>query len=466
MSQIQFLTPAQAELIPDIQEKWRRIYLSTQPLDQIRAVAAIKGAYAVMGQPEPEVVFCSSPRAALEYLQDYVAQVEVPQADTTVSPEAIQASFFKHFGQAVFETFRLKNKQQQSGIRPITDLLGKLSHRPYKLLAKHIEHCLPKDLTTQDVVEQAFIGAIPLFEQLGKTMAREGDPEFSKTLQDRPMEDWQESFSQTASAIETQLGWLPGKGFLFRGWLKKMVQSTLAAKITGVNHPQLQEAVQVSFLPAEQLFLLENPFVTNSGLAVACIWLDFAFSVLGYPHDAQKWAALQGLVKYCGDIFAVKNLCVVCDRPTKILLNEDSQLHGEGEPALEFADGFAAYAYHGTRMPEQYGTVHPNQWQAQWVLEERYRDLKRVLIRGIGAVRLCQELPVIQLDTVSDYALLKLEGIDDHFDRILKRTDPETGDIQAIFVRWHERSVRSALHYIHQNYATDNFPIPDDTSSE
>ncbi len=109
MSQIQFLTPAQVEQIPDIQEKWRRIYLSTQPLDRIRAVAAIKGAYAVMGQPEPEVVFCSSPRAALEYLQDYVSQVEVPQADTTmspeeISPEEIQASFFKHFGQAVFET--------------------------------------------------------------------------------------------------------------------------------------------------------------------------------------------------------------------------------------------------------------------------------------------------------------------------------------------------------------------------
>ncbi|MEM7713541.1 MAG: hypothetical protein AAF349_08195, partial [Cyanobacteria bacterium P01_A01_bin.68] len=78
MTQIHFLTPEQEALIPEYQQKWKRIYLSTQPIEHNRAKAAVQGAYAVMGKPEPEVVFCSSPRAALDRLQ---AHIETSQED-------------------------------------------------------------------------------------------------------------------------------------------------------------------------------------------------------------------------------------------------------------------------------------------------------------------------------------------------------------------------------------------------
>lgn len=86
MTQIQFLTPEQAALIPDYQEKWRRLYLSTQPIEQIRAAAAVQGAYAMMGKPEPEVVFCASPQAAMEALRRQVEQTEVSDPMSGFSP--------------------------------------------------------------------------------------------------------------------------------------------------------------------------------------------------------------------------------------------------------------------------------------------------------------------------------------------------------------------------------------------
>ncbi len=52
MTRIHFLTPEQEALIPEYQEKWKRIYLSTQPIERNRAKAAVQGAYAVMGKAE------------------------------------------------------------------------------------------------------------------------------------------------------------------------------------------------------------------------------------------------------------------------------------------------------------------------------------------------------------------------------------------------------------------------------
>ena len=153
---------------------------------------------------------------------------------------------------------------------------------------------------------------------------------------------------------------------------------------------------------------------------------------MGYPHNSKKWSALQGLVKHCGYIFGVDNLCIICERPTKILVDDNNQLHGEGEAAIEFADGFVVYAHHGTTLPDKYGTVHPNQWQSQWIVEERNQQLQAVLINGIGAVRLSQELSFIEIDSLQEYKFIKLENIDINT-CILQRINSQAGDINAVF---------------------------------
>lgn len=111
---------------------------------------------------------------------------------------------------------------------------------------------------------------------------------------------------------------------------------------------------------------------------------DFCFTVLGCLHNLKVWQVFQVITQECGLIFPYKEKFIVCDRPIKILIDSQGRLHGEGEPALLFADGSRVYVHHGVRLPDKYGAVHPQQWQTQWLLEETNAELKRVLIQSIG----------------------------------------------------------------------------------
>ena len=94
------------------------------------------------------------------------------------------------------------------------------------------------------------------------------------------------------------------------------------------------------------------------------------------------------MVKECGWIFVFDKICYICDRPTNISVDDRNRLHGEGQPAIAYSDGYGIYAHHGVILPEKYGCVDPHQWQAKWLLEEENAEIRRLLIQAIGYGRL------------------------------------------------------------------------------
>ncbi len=78
----------------------------------------------------------------------------------------------------------------------------------------------------------------------------------------------------------------------------------------------------------------------------AC-FIDFCISVLKLEYDRQKWEAIQQIIHYCGFLMRFERVCIACPRPAKMLFDENKYLHGDGESALEFPDGYSVYAYHG-----------------------------------------------------------------------------------------------------------------------
>ncbi|MFB2923885.1 MULTISPECIES: DUF6745 domain-containing protein [Aerosakkonema] len=132
--------------------------------------------------------------------------------------------------------------------------------------------------------------------------------------------------------------------------------------------------------------------------AVYASAFDYCISVLNCEYSPGKWEALQSVAKECGWIFPWQKTCFVCDRPSKLSFDNERRLHAEGTPAIQFTDGFSVYAYHGVVIPEKYGIIPPQQWQARWILEESDRELKQVLAYGIGMRRIRQELGNIELD--------------------------------------------------------------------
>ncbi|MEG4088243.1 leucine-rich repeat domain-containing protein [Microcoleus sp. Pol12B4] len=194
-------------------------------------------------------------------------------------------------------------------------------------------------------------------------------------------------------------------------------------------------------------FLLDSNYLqplTPTDLVKEIHLTEFFISTFGVTLDekAQEiFRCKQQLFEDCGWILPFEKICLVCDRPLHLRFDSANELHAEGEPAIAFADGYSLYFHHGVKLPEEYGKVHPDRWQAEWLLSEENAELRRLLIQRIGYDRICQELEVTELDSWQEYTLLSIE-FDDDFDDdgnpkpvyLLKMTCPSTGHIHALRV--------------------------------
>ena len=165
------------------------------------------------------------------------------------------------------------------------------------------------------------------------------------------------------------------------------------------------------------------------------------------------------LLEHCGWIFPFEKICAVCDRPRHLRFDSQNRLHAEAEPAIEFADGWNFYYYHGVRLPEQYGQVHPDLWKAEWLLSEDNAEVRRVLIEAIGYDRICQELEAKQIDSWQEYALLQIDTADFEPICLLKMTCPSTGFIHALRVPPNLTSAREAICWVNGGIDPEEFSV-------
>jgi len=209
------------------------------------------------------------------------------------------------------------------------------------------------------------------------------------------------------------------------------------------------------------LFFLKDP-ETPTSLFKEIYLTQLYISSLGLylSQKAQEILRSQKLLfEHCGFIFPCEKTCVVCDRPRHLRFDSQNRLHAEGEPAIEFADGWKVYFYHGVRLPEEYGQLHPNKWQSQWLLAEENAELRRVLIEGIGYDRICQELEAKQIDSWQQYALLQIDNADVEPICLLKMTCPSTGFIHALRVPPNLTSAREAIRWVNWEIDPEEFSV-------
>ncbi|MEG4817523.1 DUF6745 domain-containing protein [Microcoleus sp. K5-D4] len=206
-----------------------------------------------------------------------------------------------------------------------------------------------------------------------------------------------------------------------------------------------------------------SPAFALDALALA----EFCVAGLGMvlkPEAQKAFECLKQLLVECAWIFVFENVWIMCDRPTKLSLDSEYRLHAEGEAAIEFSDGYKLYSYHGVTLPEKYRQINPNQWQAQWLLEEENAELRRVLIQGIGYGRICQELQATELDFWQEYTLLRIDAYIDGFAPqkkepiyLLKMTCPSTGFIHALRVPPEIQSAREAIRWVNWDIDSEEF---------
>ena len=211
----------------------------------------------------------------------------------------------------------------------------------------------------------------------------------------------------------------------------------------------------------DYLFGLQSP-ETPTTLVKKIYLTEWYISSLGVNISQKAQEILRSqkrLFEHCGFIFTFEKICFVCDRPRHLRFDSQNRLHAEAEPAIEFADGWNFYYYHGVRLPEEYGKVHPNKWQSQWLLTEENAELRRVLIEGIGYDRICQELQAKQIDSWQEYALLQIDNADVEPICLLKMTCPSTGFIHALRVPPNLTSAREAIRWVNWDIDPEEFSV-------
>lgn len=350
------LTAAQKDILKGYAQKWAVPANFTDRIDRSRAAAAVKAAYNTVGLPAPEIIFCSSPHAA-------IAQLKM----------------------------------------------------------------LNNSLDRNDLIEQLYgiiEGASHLF-------------------------NWRELIGELGSSSETKENDI----FPMARWENHLFNELFVSVDC--------EACSIDILgreyPAEKLCLAE--------------FLTAEFRMV-FSQDIQEvLAAFKLILAECGWIYPFEKVCYVCDRPTKLCLDSEYQLHAEGEAAIEFSDGYKIYSYHGVTLPEKYGQVHPQNWRLQWLLEEENAELRRVLIQGIGYARICQELQATELDCYEEYTLLRIDADIDAVDRdafdggdrepiyLLKMTCPSTGFIHALRVPPEIQSAREAIRWTNWDVDYEEFSV-------
>ncbi len=188
----------------------------------------------------------------------------------------------------------------------------------------------------------------------------------------------------------------------------------------------------------------------------------FFISKFGVTLDEKAQEILrckQQVFEECGWILPFEKICLICDRPSHLRFDSENRLHAEGEPAIAFADGYNLYFHHGVKLPEQYGKIHPDLWQAEWLLSEENAELRRLLIERIGYDRICQQLQALELDTWQEYTLLKIDNADIESIYLLKMTCPSTGHIHTLRVPPDLKSAKEAIRWVNWDIDPEEFSV-------
>ena len=270
--------------------------------------------------------------------------------------------------------------------------------------------------------------------------------------------DWKTIFQSIVRQFASPAVW---KYELSCMTIEPEADSTLSSLINEVfDELERSERMNGNVFPAHLLYLKYPETPTTLCKEIYLTQLYISSLGVNISQKAQEILRCQKLLfEHCGWIFPFEKICFVCDRPRHLRFDSQNLLHAEGEPAIDFADGWKIYYYHGVRLPEKYGKFHPNQWQSQWLLTEENAELRRVLIQGIGYDRIIQELQAKQIDSWQEYALLQIDNADVEPICLLKMTCPSTGFIHALRVPPNLTSAREAIGWVNWDIDPEEFSV-------
>ena len=113
-------------------------------------------------------------------------------------------------------------------------------------------------------------------------------------------------------------------------------------------------------------------------------WLSF-YDYFGQVLELEAPARLSGVMEVAassGWWWPFENMVILTERPVLLKRDNQGRLHAEDGPAMAYPDGFAIYAWHGTRVPAD--MVTGPGWTYQRILKEENTEIRRCAIERMG----------------------------------------------------------------------------------
>ena len=163
-------------------------------------------------------------------------------------------------------------------------------------------------------------------------------------------------------------------------------------------------------------------------------WLsfyDFCRLELGLKEETEELVPLIESAEHLHWWLPYDNVCFISERPTRLIFDDNGNLHCTDGPAMEYQDGFNGYYLAGLEMPDWIFTQPKAEVNLKDVLAISNAEIRMQAMKFLGLDRFKEQLKVEVLDTWLDYELwvMEIEGI--KTGPYLKMKNPSTGEIHV-----------------------------------
>ncbi len=252
------LTPEQEALIPAYLDKWRRIALSTEPINQEQAANSVKAAYAAISIEEPRIIFCESPFLGL-----------TPHILWLGSSTPLARQLGEILGDELGEMYQFSELEKQL----FQQLENQISYSILEKIERQLNSLLINQVNELQLEETIWEKQESEMERIVRGEFLESEKHLLKII----LEEDSEYLINAQSEYELD---------------EDLLADTVMWQIDGLS----------------QLCILSNYWASKASL------FDFCRTVLNRKIQLETWEIYQGIAQHCGLIFPYEKVCIVCER--------------------------------------------------------------------------------------------------------------------------------------------------------
>ncbi|MFW6219848.1 MAG: DUF6745 domain-containing protein [bacterium] len=203
-------------------------------------------------------------------------------------------------------------------------------------------------------------------------------------------------------------------------------------KIYHVDSPKMAQGLINELLKQPQdTFNSSHSYSFGSAESYWIYTYQYYIDVLKLEIDAKAKHGLDIMKRLCdnsGFHYVYDKFAIICDRPEKISLNENGEVHCEDGPAIRYRDGFEIYAINGHIVPKII-VMNPEQITKEMIQKEENAEVSRIMIEKFGLSKYLIETgaKILDMDSLSlDGSATRILVEDTHGQKWLIGSDGST----------------------------------------